>query len=46
MSQLDWVIDAQSHLAPGEAVVSFVNSGDIDAVIIHIFVFIQNVEEE
>lgn len=41
MSQLDWLINLQSKLRQGDAAVSLVTSGDIDAVYIHMFVLCQ-----
>ena len=37
MSQVDWLINCLPDLKPGDAVLSFVTSGDIDAVAIHLF---------
>ena len=37
MSQVDWLFD-HNQLKPGEAFASIVRSGDIDAVIIHLYV--------
>lgn len=37
MAQLDWLIELLPSLKPHEPVISFVTSGDIDAVILHIF---------
>lgn len=38
MAQLDWMAEAQTDLKPGEAALSVVTSGDIDYVVIHIYV--------
>ena len=37
MSQGDWIIETTRELADGEGVLSVVSSGDIDAIIIHLF---------
>ena len=37
MAQLDWMIDMLPTLKPGETVMSYVTSGDIDAVVLHMF---------
>ena len=37
MSQVDWVMDCIKTLQPGDVVLSVVSSGDIDALIIHLF---------
>ena len=36
MAVVDWLIECQDNLIPGQAAVSFVSSGDIDAVYIHL----------
>ncbi|XP_070203435.1 uncharacterized protein [Littorina saxatilis] len=38
MAQLDWLLELLPSLQPGEGVLSVVTSGDIDAVVIHLFV--------
>ena len=38
MAPLDWLISAQDDIKEGEAVVSVVTSGDVDAVYTHMFV--------
>ncbi len=38
LAQVDWLLDAANSLAPGEAAISVVTSGDIDAIPIHLFV--------
>ena len=38
MAVVDWLIECQGHLTPGQAAVSMVSSGDIDAVYIHLYV--------
>ena len=37
LAQVDWLLQSISDLKSGKAVVSFVSSGDIDAVVIHLF---------
>lgn len=37
MAQVDWLRDCISDLEEGDGVVSYVTSGDIDAVVIHLF---------
>ena len=37
MSQVDWLVQNANKLQPGEAAVSIVTSGDIDALYIHLF---------
>ena len=37
MSQVDWLIQYAASLSPGNACTSIVSSGDIDAVLIHLF---------
>ena len=37
MSQVDWLIQCLPDLKPGDAVLSFVTSGDIDALPLHLF---------
>lgn len=37
MAQVDWLFDCLSELNDGDAILSVVTSGDIDAVIIHMF---------
>ena len=37
MSQVDWLVQNADKLHPGEAAVSIVTSGDIDALYIHLF---------
>ena len=37
LAQLDWVVESLSDLKEGESVVSYVTSGDIDAVTAHLF---------
>ena len=36
MAVVDWLIECQGQLDPGQAAVSIVSSGDIDAVYIHL----------
>ena len=38
MALLDWLISAKDDIKEGEAVVSVVTSGDVDAVYTHMFV--------
>jgi hypothetical protein len=37
MSQVDWILTTAGELEPGDSVVSIVTSGDIDAIVIHMF---------
>jgi hypothetical protein len=37
MSQVDWLIQCAASLSPGDACASIVSSGDIDAVLLHLF---------
>jgi len=37
MAQVDWLMEYESFLHAGESCVSIVTSGDIDAVVIHMF---------
>ncbi|ESO90207.1 hypothetical protein LOTGIDRAFT_164522 [Lottia gigantea] len=37
MSQIDWLWEYASDLSPGDVCVSMVTSGDIDAVVLHLF---------
>lgn len=37
MAQADWLLDMIADLQPGQAVCSIVSSGDIDAIVIHLF---------
>lgn len=37
MAQLDWLLEVLPGLQPGEGVLCFVTSGDIDVVVIHLF---------
>ncbi|CAH1791792.1 unnamed protein product [Owenia fusiformis] len=37
MAQMDWVISSYAELKEGHAVLSFLNSGDIDGLIIHLY---------
>ena len=37
LAQVDWLLESIPELERGKAVVSFVSSGDIDAVVIHLF---------
>ena len=37
MAQADWLLQSANNLKPGDAVASVVTSGDIDAVIIHMY---------
>ena len=38
MAQVDWLVECVDDLSEGDAVLSVVSSGDIDAVVIHLFV--------
>ena len=37
MAIMDWLIDSQDQLKPGQVALSVVSSGDIDAIYIHLF---------
>ena len=37
MSQVDWIVSSLSSLEQGDGVISYVTSGDIDAIPIHLF---------
>ena len=45
MAQFDWVATAISTLEPGQSVLSIVTSGDVDAVIIHLFSLAKHIHE-
>ena len=42
MAQVDWLLSAASELKAGASAVSIVTSGDIDAVVIHMFALAMN----
>ncbi|CAC5385091.1 unnamed protein product [Mytilus coruscus] len=46
MAQVDLIFEIEPELGSGEAVMSIVTSGDIDAVVIHLFFFIKTLAKK